>query len=207
MNNEDYLKQISAKPLKAAAASQNKFLSPFMIKLIACGLIAIVLLIVVMNLLGQSGARAKALTETIYTRMSLLSRNGGPIDSYGKQLYSSDLRALSSTLKTNLVNSARDLEILMPDISLNPNQVSKTVTANEEAYLTEYTSMLENARLNALLDRTYSSTTTLVISQLLTEINELLARNENRALEDLLQRTRTNFEQLRIHFQEFTDSH
>ena len=207
MDNQTYLNQISAKPLKAAAGSQNKFLNHTMIKLIAGLLIAITLLIVVISTLGQSGARTKSLTETFYARMSLLSENKGPIVTYSKDLFSSDLRALTSNLRTNLVNLSRDLEHLLPDLGIDAKNISAKVTNDEAITIADLTATLETARLNSLLDRTFSSQMTLELAKLRAIQSELYERASNQAFRDLLQRAGTSLETLEIEFTNFTNSH
>jgi hypothetical protein len=207
MDNHQYLEQISAKPMQAAkAAKQNKFLTPTMIKLGAGLLIAIVLLVVIMSILGQSGGRTKQLTETLYTRMTLLSGNGSPLDTYGKNLYSSKLRALNGNLRSNLQSVTRDLEGLLPDLGIAGGKVSSKVTDDENKAVTELNTTLEKARLNSLLDRTFSSQISLEIAQLLAIESELLEKSKNQAFLDLLNRSSTSLEALEIEFTNFTNS-
>ena len=208
MDNEQYLKQISAKPThkSLSAKNTNKFFTPNMIKLFIGGAIAIVLLIVVINILGASAARAKVLTETLYTRLTSLSKQGGPTDKYGKLLSSSSLRALSGNLRTNLSNISRDLEGLLPELQIDRSKISSGVTKDEEAHLTDLNTVLEKARLNALLDRVYSREITLQIAQILSIESELYERTTNRALQDLLHRSTTNLRLLEIEFTDFTNN-
>jgi len=207
MDKEQYLKEISAKPLKkSAAANQNKFFTPNMIKILAGTLIAVILLIVVSSILGQSGTRAKTLTETLHVRLTNLTQNGGPIDKYGKELNSSSLRALAGNLRANLTNTSRDLENLLPDLNINPKNIgSKTIT-DETAHLDELNDTLEKARLNALLNRDFSRVMTFQIASLLAIQSELRERTSNRALVELLERSTASLEILEAEFTDYTNS-
>ena len=207
MDKEQYLKEISAKPLKkAAGAKQSKFFTPNMVKLLAGALIAVILLVVVSSILGQSGTRAKTLTETLHVRLTNLTKNGGPIDKYSKELNSSSLRALAGGLRANLSNVSRDLENLLPDLNINPGSISSKVTEDETTHLAELNDTLERARLNALLNRDFSREMTLQIASILSIQSELRERTSNRALVELLERSTASLEILEVEFTEYTNS-
>lgn len=208
MNNEQYLKQISSKPVAAANKKQNKFLSPTAILIGAGALIAIVLLVAISSILGQTEARTHQLTETFYQRVTMLSKDDSPVATYAKHLSSSNLRALSVNLQSKLIGISRSLETLLPDVGINPTAISANIMADTQSYIGELGGSLEYARLNSLLERTYSRNITLVISQLLAIQSELGERIDKTSyLYSVLNQASTELQILETEFINYTNSH
>lgn len=204
MDNETYLEQIAAqaRPNK----TPGKLLSPGIIKLIAGAIIALILIIVLGSVLSSANQKTITLYERYYLKVKNLSAANGPLASYGKELKSSDLRLLSSTLLTSLTGTARDLNGVLSDIKVDTANISPEATKEESTVFTGYTASLSDAKLNGLLDRTFATSTTLQISLLLSLESEISEKTDNNSLASIVSKSKADLQALLQQFEDYSNS-
>ncbi len=140
----DYLNQIAPKNTKKLDLFNQK-------PLILVGLIAIVLLIL-FSIVGSILSGGTKPTERLAAR---LTATAGVANDASSKIKSSALKAVNSNLKSQLTNILRDIEPVLAKDNLTIAKINKQVTASES--LDSMLSTLEDARLNAVYDRTYAS--------------------------------------------------
>lgn len=186
MDNLAYLNQISqsTRPAKPKAGSQSNL--PVLITKIAAGaILAFIALLVIGNMIGSASGKAIDLSRQIYVRSTNLQST---LKDYDKQLKSSKLRSIGSALSGTLTNTTNQLSTyLKKDESAKSPLEPKESTVAEEAELSSnLNTSLNNAKLNGILDRSYTNQIQLQVSLLMSLGSELLARTKDPELERIV---------------------
>lgn len=185
MDNLAYLNQISqsTRPTKSSA-SQSK-LPVLIIKIAAGAILAFVALMIIGNLISSASGKTVDLTRQIYVRSTGLQST---LQTYNKQLKSSRLRSIGSALSGTLTGTTNQLSTYLKSNSSDKDPLTpKESTAAEEAELSNsLNTSLNNAKLNGILDRTYTNQIQLQVSLLMSLGSELLARSKDPALEKII---------------------
>ena len=208
MDNMAYLQQI-ASPIEQKPKSPIGSLmsGPLMKVLIGLALLAIVIIIIGTITSGSNnGNSERPLVEQIQLRSNNLIKT---ITTYNKQLKSSSLRSTGQSLSTVLSETNRELTaILKSDYSIDDSSssASKSLKSDEDKYISAINTTLENARLNANLDRTYARQMALETSLLSSLESSLLAKTSNQSLKSILVTSLNNLSPLHDSFDNFTDS-
>lgn len=210
MDNFEYLNKISqsSKPTKTAKSS-GPFgnLSNSSIFKIAIGGIAIFLLLMMGgNFLSSLNHKTSDLTKQLYVRSTNLNT---VLSTNNKLLKSSQLRALGLSLSTVLTNSTRELQTYLSERSEDSKTAlvpdTKTAQSEKEA-LENLQNVLTTARLNGILDRTYSNQINLQISLLMSMISELGARAKDEKLQEILTTFYSNLAPIHQSFEEYSNT-
>lgn len=211
MDNFEYLNQIaqSTHPQKSKSSDSSSFLRGPIFKIAAGGIILFLLLMIIGGLIGNAKGKSSDLTKQLYVRSNNLN---SVIDTNSKSLKSSRLRALSLSLSSVLTNTTRDLSnYLTPEDgkskdkknALTPNE---KLTTSENELLENLNTALTNARLNGILDRTYSNQITLQISLLMSLTTELYARTKDEKLQEILVNFYNNLQPIHQSFSEYSEA-
>jgi|GEM_PF-3578804 len=207
MDNLDYLNKISTESNKSAKASNDdRLLSSAIIKILIGGAAALVLIIILGLVLGGTSSRTIALYESFHLRLQNLSADNGPIATYVRDVKSSQLRAITGTLRSTLSGASREFSAILPDLNVDPALISESVATSEADILAAYTNDLHNAKLNGLLDRTFASSTTLQISLLIAIGSEILERGPPDDARAIIEKTITDLQILHAQFVEVSNN-
>lgn len=190
MDNLEYLNKISQsnRPVKRNMRQSNAKTS-LIIKLSAAGVVLFFLLMALGSLLGNLGTKSKELTKQIYVRTTNLN---SVVTTYNRNLKSSRLRAIGSSLTSVLTNASNQLSTYLIGNGKDKNALVPSDTKASEAEATliqELNNSLNNAKLNGVLDRYYDNQIGLQVSLLMAQVSELLARTKDPELTNIL----TNF--------------
>ena len=190
----DYLNAIATKPAA-------KILNPFVL----WGLIAGVLLVgvvVIMFVASAGGSPTDSLTR-FGARLSSLKTVS--MDAQ-ENITSSDLRTLNSSLTLVLTNANRDLQdpLEAEDISLEDEKNSQVEQVTNET--SQLTKRLEDARLNAVFDRTYAREISFYLKSLRSDMSVLYRSSSSDSLKTILNTTDDNLAPLQTGFANFTDA-
>lgn len=201
----DYLNQISGannpQPVKQSAGGlfSKKFI------FIMGGLIVLAILIMILgSILGKTGNKDKDVMERINIRLTNLM---SVTQEYGKQAKSSNLRSMNASLYsvlnststnfTNALNAASDQD---------SKEQNGEIASNEEDLLSGLKIRLDKAKLNGLLDRTYSYEITLQISLLMSLETEAIERTKDDSIKNILSDSHNNLTNLYTKFSEYSDA-
>lgn len=210
MNNKDYLDKIAseARPLTASAPGflgSALHLSMKQLKIIGIA-IAAIFLVLIIAMIASSGNKntERDYVDTAYLRTKDLSK---VIDDYRTKIRSSELRSMTMSLKSVLLETNYALSSTLTNNfeAKNPDTPEKESTATDEtAIIGELTASLEEARLNALLDRVFAREYTYQISLLISLETDIINRTKIDLLKSSLTSSRSNLETLHEQFDNFS---
>lgn len=210
MNNKDYLDKIAseARPLTASAPGflgSALHLSMKQLKIIGIAIAAIFLALII-AMIANSGNKntERDYVDTAYLRTKDLSK---VIDDYRTKIRSSELRSMAMSLKSVLLETNYALSSTLTNNfgAKNPDTPEKESTATDEtAIIGELTASLEEARLNALLDRVFAREYTYQISLLISLETDIINRTKIDLLKSSLTSSRSNLETLHEQFDNFS---
>jgi len=185
----DYLNQIAPQaPRKAGFLHKQKILIAIL------GAIVILVIIVIGSLL-LGGTRS---TEKLAAR---LIATESITDGATSKIKSTQLRAINSELKIYLTNTIRDIEPILTKINTNIKKLSKNATSAESSE--KMLATLEDARLNAVYDRTYAREMSYQLDTILTLMHQISSDTGNKELKSFLESAENNLEPTQKQFANF----
>lgn len=208
MDNMAYLQQIATPSGQPPKSPLSSLMNGKMIKiLIALAILAILIIIIGTITSSGGGNSERSQVEQIQLRSSNLIKT---INTYNKSLKSSSLRSTGQSLSTVLTETNRELSsLLKSDYAVSDESdtsLSSETKSSEEDYINKVNTTLENARLNANLDRTYARQMALEISLLSSLESSLLEKTSKAPLKNILTTSLNNLSPLHTSFDSFTDS-
>lgn len=112
-----------------------------------------------------------------------------------------NLRVLNSNLNLLLTNINRDIASPLASNGINVEKLDEKIIAAESG--DDLTQVLEDARLNAVFDRTYSREMSYRLETILALIDEVDNSTRNVQLKNVLSSAKTNLEPVQQQFSEF----
>ncbi|MBC7943531.1 hypothetical protein H7X68_03485 [Candidatus Saccharibacteria bacterium] len=116
-------------------------------------------------------------------------------------LNSTQLRTLNSNLKIYLTNANRDIVAPLAKVGINVAKLDKNLVASEAG--ATMTSRLEDARLNAVYDRTYAREIAYQLETVTTLMSQVYNATRNKDLKTFIDETRINLDPIQKQFAEF----
>lgn len=177
MNNLEYLNQISktSRPVKAGGKNQG---FGMIIKIAVIGIVAFAILMIIGVILGNKTNSTSTLGPQIYLRTANLETT---INNYNKSLRSSRLRSIGLTLSSTLTAAINQLD---PSFK-NSSSKDKALVTSETEYQSNLDSILTNAKLNGMLDRTYANQMQLQTSLLLSMLDQAINHTKDENLKNI----------------------
>lgn len=162
----NYLNHISAQPPK-----QSPFTPSWKLIAIIGAALVVVVIILVIVLSSLSSAQKRPL-ERLAARLDATETIAADAQAH---LKSSQLRSLNSTLRLYLTNVNRDIGEPLATADVNTESLNTSIIAEESTE--EMASRLEDARLNAVYDRTYTREIAYQLATTLALLQEINAGN------------------------------
>lgn len=185
----DYLNQIAVQAPKKKPFFINKLV------LIGGGLtIAVVIAIIIANVIS-SGIKP---IERLAARLVATS---GIVDDSTSKVQSSQLRTFNGNLKIYLTNTIRDITPILTKQNININKLNPKATSAESNTSTLAT--LEDARLNAVYDRTYAREMSYKLATIIALIRQISGSTGNKDLKTFLDNADTNLDPIQKQFSDF----
>lgn len=181
----DYLNQI------APQQSAKKPIFKGIRGIIAIGIILVVvvsILAIVVNV-ATSGQTAPA--QQMAARLASTQEIA---DGAQRNLKSSELRGVNSNLRIFLTNTNRDIATPLLAVDVTVAKLDEKVTAAETARSTKTSERLEDARLNAIYDRTYAREMAFELATLLSLMQQVYNQTSSASLKEFLDTTYKNLE-------------
>lgn len=181
--SNDYLDQI-------AAPAPVKTMNPFFLWGLIGGLLVLAVVVVMgISSLG-SGPSASSLTSVGAKLANLQTVS----DDAKKNIQSSELRTLNSNLFLSLTNTNRDLAepLKQQNIKLTDKKNSSVAASTKE--LEELQNRLEDARLNAVYDRTYAREMLFELRTLRSDMEVLYNKSRSDELKSVLNTAANDFD-------------
>lgn len=189
----DYLNQIAPQQKKS---TPNKLL-------VIVGIL-VILLIVTFAVAGLSrlgGASSGNKLQTLAARLETLqtiAEDGQP------HIKSNQLRGINSSLSLYLTNANHDLAAPLAKNGVDIKKLDKSIVAKEKG--TELTETLEDARLNALYDRTYAREMSYQLSTTILLMQDIDKSTKSASLKEFIKTTSDNLTPVQKQFDTFTGS-
>lgn len=189
----DYLNQIAPQAPKKSIFTLG---IKQMIIIGAALIILVIILAVVVNTIVSNGRTPlEHLTARLTATQSIA--NGAQVN-----LKSSQLRSLNSNLKLYLTNTNRDIIAPLLSAGVNTAKIDKNILNAEST--TALSARLEDARLNAVYDRTYAREMTFQLSETMTLMNQIYGSTSNNKLKVFLKSAYDNLKPTEESFANFT---
>lgn len=165
--------------------------------LIGIALIALVVILAVVT--GNITSSKKDPLEHLSAR---LTATQAVVTAAQPNLKSSTLRSLNSNLNLYMTNTNRDITAPLTSAGINTKQLSKPIVASEST--TALSARLEDARLNAVFDRTYAREMAYQLGTLMTLMNQISKSTSNARLKTFLKSAYDNLTPTQASFANFT---
>jgi hypothetical protein len=185
----DYLNRIA--PEQKRATMSNKLVFALIGGVI---LVAIIALFAMMS--GGSGPTQKM--QTLAARMQTLEKISSDAQ---KKIKSGDLRSTNSSLTIFLTNANRDITDPLKKDGVDVKKLDKNIVAKEKGE--KLTQKLEDARLNAVFDRTYSREMTYQLETVAALMKDIYSSSKSKSLRDYLKKTDEGLQPLKKQLSEF----
>lgn len=187
----DYLDQIAPQSQKA----------PFLLgRPILLGVIAVaaIIFVIIGNLVV--GAIADSRKDPWYRLSTRLSTTSKIADSTTGKIKSSTLRSLNSEVKLFITNTNRDLKAPLADLGITTESIPANIKAEESA--DPALARLEDARLNAVYDRTYAREMTYELALVLSALQKAY---EVSSSADTQQTLSNSYDTLKLTYDSFSE--
>jgi hypothetical protein len=176
-----------------------------MLKLLGVGIILTILIIALGSMFGAKQAKGKELAESLYLRMGNLSQT---IQDYNTYVKSTELRSMAIVLQSELDGTAPKLSsVLSSDFGFDPKKPIAKVVNSEKDHKEYLNSVLLDARLNGILDRTYANLLTAEVGDLIFLESDLYSKTSSSAMKELLDKSSANLENLHQKLFDFINSY
>lgn len=159
--------------------------------LVAIALIAVVVVSILALVLNAVNAQQRGPAQQMGARLVSTAKISTDAQ---KNLKSSELRSLNSSLRLVLTNANRDSAEPLSRIDVNVTKIDGGVQAAETARTTAITNRLEDARLNAIYDRTYAREMSYEVATLMTLLQQVYKQTNSESLKKFLDTTYKNLE-------------
>jgi hypothetical protein len=188
----DYLNQI-------APQAPKKPMFTFGIKqVIMIGAVLIVLVIILAIIVNSVAGGSKDPLEHLSARLTATQTVATNAQT---NLKSSELRSLNSNLKLFLTNTNRDIGAPLLSAGVNAAKLDKTIVSAEST--AALSARLEDARLNAVYDRTYAREMAYQLGQTMTLMEQINSSTSNAKLKAFLRTTYTSLKPTQESFANF----
>ncbi len=201
MDNKAYLDQIAVK----GKVKSGPGISPFIIKLIAAGLIVLITLFIVGSVISGSNSKTTQVYERVYLRITTLTDSKSPIVVYKDKVKDSTLRSYTDSFISSLKSTSNTLANLTDSIGIDAKKISKAVTDEETANTDDLTSSFEQAVLTGTLDRTLATKVAYQVNILLLYEQQARAKTPNAQFAQLLDNSIKDLTTLQEQFQKYNE--
>ena len=186
MDNFAYLNQISqtSRPVGKNPHKTTNATTRLIIKISIIGVVLFFLLMSLGGLISNLNSKTSDLTKQLYLRTTNLNT---AIGSYNRYLKSSKLRAITVSLSSVLSSTSNQLSGYISGTSNKKDISPSESVVNEEAELISgFSTALENARLNGVLDRIYHTQLSLQVSLLMSLTSQIISRTKDDTLTNIV---------------------
>lgn len=188
----DYLNQIAPQPKKPGISNKLFLL------VIGGGILAV--LIIGITMLTKSAGGPVQKMETLAARLATLQTISTKAQTDVK---SNALRATNSSMTLLLTNANRDIVAPLKLNGVDAGNLDKTIMASEDG--SALTQTLEDARLNAVYDRTYAREMAYQLETVTALMKEIYTSSNSTSLKTFLNNTNNNLLPITKQFADFSD--
>ncbi len=170
------------------------------------GLIGGLLLLAIITVIGISSITGGKSTSSLTSVAATLDRLKTVTTDAQENIQNSDLRTLNSSLDLSLTNVNRDLSEPLKAQKINLKDKKNSTIHDVTDEFDELDTRLEDARLNAVFDRTYAREMAYTLKKLRSDMTTLSKRSSSKDIKEALQTANENLGPLVEGFSEFNAS-
>lgn len=186
----DYLNQIAPTPQKRGLFGDKK---PLVIGL-GAALIVAILIIIIGKSVSQQPNSLQQLAARLQSTQTIV--NGAQ-----PNIQSSQLRTINSSLNLTLTNTNRDIVDPLKVSGITATKLDKKVVAAESG--ADLEAKLEDARLNAVYDRTYAREMAYRVDTIILLMKDIYGKTHSAELKNFLQTSYQNLEPIQQQLADF----
>lgn len=186
----DYLNQIAPKPPKKGFNNRILLFA-------AGGGILLILIVGILSFLS-SGSTPTTNMETLSARLTTLTKITK--DSQ-KNIKSNQLAGINSNLSIFLTNADHDIITPLKNNGINPDNIDKTITTAENG--SALSAKLDDARLNAIFDRTYAHEMSYQLATVHSLMQIIYNATKSSSMKSFLQTSDTNLSTIKKQLDDF----
>ncbi|MCL2869244.1 hypothetical protein FWF48_00325 [Candidatus Saccharibacteria bacterium] len=193
----EYLQQIQASVTPKKSLLDNKLV------LMIGGLLLVLVLVLVISLILSSGSTSTSQrSKTLYLQLTNLQTSS---TKYQDDLKDSNLRAINSSFSTQLTNSIRDLTAALKEQKIDVAKLDKKAKfyVDQTKHSDDLNAQLTNAKLNVILDRTYSTSMSYELELILNNIAQITAHSRSTSFRQTLDNIASNLRLIQQSFDDF----
>lgn len=176
----DYLNQIAPQAPKKPLFELN------LRTILVAGLLGLGIIIGLVVIIGALTSSSKEPWQRLSARLDATAEIA---ESASKEIKNSELRSVNSTLKLYVSNTKRELTAPLTRLEIQPTKLPKEILEEESSAL--IMSKLEDGRLNAKYDTTYSREMSYLLATILALLERLQA-SSSEATKDILESAHNN---------------
>jgi hypothetical protein len=188
----DYLNQIAPEQ-KKPGMSNKLFL------VIAGGALLLAMIVGIFALTGGGAGGPTQKMQTLAARLKTLQTVS---DKAQKNIKSGELRSSNSSLTLFLTNANRDVVAPFSKNGVDIKKIDKNITTKEAG--TDLTKRLDDARLNAVFDRTYAREMGYQLDTVGALMKDIYTNSNSKSLKEFLVTTDNNLLPIKKQFKEFS---
>ncbi len=183
MDGQSYLNEISMANRPAPKSKMDFMKSKFFI-VGAIGIIGLILIFIIGMVLGSGKTGVKEQSITLKVRLDNVSEI---VKEYQPDIKSSELRSDSASLYSVMTNTSRELgEYLEAAYNFREKDISNKIKNTEDAHKEGLSSELFEAKINGLLDRTYTYKMVYEVSLITTMERRIYNLANNESLKNIM---------------------
>lgn len=186
----DYLNRIAPQPQKTSLFGKPKLL----FILLSALLVVIIFALIAARVVHQSPNSLQVLAARLNSTEKIAS-------DAQSNLQSSQLRSLNSSLKIFLANANRDIVAPLASNGVNTAKLDKSIVASESG--ADLSAKLEDARLNAVYDRTYAREMAYRLDTIILLMKQIETGTHSQSLQSFLQTSTQNLTPIQKQFADF----
>lgn len=190
----DYLNQIAPKR-KGPGVSNKLFFG-----VIGLGLILVIIFAIVL-ISSAHGPSQKVQMETMAARFQALQ---SITDNAGQNISDDNLQSINANLDTELTNINQQIVTPLKNNGINAKGLPRNIVKAQA--LTDTTSKLTDAKLNAVYDRTYANEMSFQLSELFILMREINNGTHSRSMRAFIQTATSNLQPIDTQLSNFTDA-
>lgn len=202
MDNQAYLDQITAST-KPAKNSGNHIIPPLVLKLAIGGVILAVLIMIFGLILGNLNPSTEDLSKQLSYRLSNVNAT---IEKYNPSVKSSQLRSKGTATKTIITNTQRELDDFLKEKYNFKADPKSEIATKEQKQIDAVNKKLENARLNAYLDRIYVHELSHQIELIMALESDINAHTDKAKLKEIVTNSMNSLKDLDTSIQQISET-
>ena len=202
MESQEYLNQISAKPVEKSGGGLGGILKSKFTWIIVGGIVLFIMFAIIGAILRSTKGDAKGDAISLQVRLDSIS---GVISEYQPKVKSSALRSNSASLSTVIANTNNKLTNYLTEKYEYKKGDDKKLVEQMKTEQDGLMSELYEAKITGVLDRTYAHKMAFEISKILAEEGKLRKESRDDTLNGILDESYGSLENLYDNFNNFSE--